>query len=206
MSTRCTLVVPDAGPLNSLWVADRLDLLLALEMPVVVIDAVYDEATSEPLRFKKDREIKALIDARLGREIVVESTFVGRQARLARTRGDFVPGGGVGDAAIAEFMNSGVKRYLGEGEAFVLLFEDADFRNIHFVRQPDNLHLLSTVAILRGLEEVGVLASAEAVLAAMLAPADPERQRYARRFNDLADGTDIPAPSDSTWKRERMPP
>ena len=25
---RCVLVIPDAGPLESLWVADRLDLLL----------------------------------------------------------------------------------------------------------------------------------------------------------------------------------
>ena len=45
---RCVLVIPDAGPLNSLWVADRLDLLLRLDMPIVVVDAVYDEVTSNP--------------------------------------------------------------------------------------------------------------------------------------------------------------
>jgi hypothetical protein len=205
MTARCTLVVPDAGPLNSLWVAGRLDLLLALDMPIVVIDAVYDEVTSDPARFSKDRDVKAFIDARLGREIALEATFVGQQARLARTRGDFVPGGGIGDAAIAEFMSVGVARYLGENDAVVLLFEDADFRNIHFLRQPDTLHLLSTVALLRGLEEVGVLASADAVLAAMLTPADPERRGYARRFTDLPHGTDMAAPGGSHWKRERMP-
>jgi hypothetical protein len=205
MTARCTLVVPDAGPLNSLWVADRLDLLLALDMRIVVIDAVYDEATSDPVRFKKDRDIKAFIDARLDREIILESTFVGQQARLARARGDFLPGGGIGDAAIAQFINGGVMRYLGEDEAVVLLFEDADFRNIHFVRRPEGLHLLSTVAMLRGLEEVGVLASADAVLAAMSTPTDPERRGYARRFNDLPHGTDIPAPGGSHWKRARMP-
>jgi hypothetical protein len=205
VAARCTLVVPDAGPLNSLWVADRLDLLLAIEMPVVVIDAVYDEATSEPLRFKKDRDVRAFIAARLGREITIETTFVGQQARLARARDDFVPGGGVGDAAIAEFVNAGVQRYLGAGEAVVLLFEDTDFRTIHFVRQPDNLHLLSTVAMLRGLEELGVLGSADAVLAAMLTPTDPERRGYARRFGDLPDGSDVSAPGGTTWKRERAP-
>jgi len=205
MTARCTLIIPDAGPLNSLWVADRLDLLLVLDMPVVVIDAVYDEATSDPVRYQKDREVKAFIDARLGAGIVLEATFVGAQARAARARGTYVPGIGVGDAAIAEFMSSAVNRYLGENEAAVLLFEDADFRNIHFLRRPDNLHLLSTVAMLRGLEDVGALASADAVLAAMLAPTDPARQRYARRFNDLPDGTDVPAPGGSRWKRERTP-
>jgi hypothetical protein len=120
-------------------------------------------------------------------------------------RGDLVPGSGIGDAAVAEFMSAGVARYLGADEAVVLLFEDADFRNIHFLRRPDTLHLLSTVAMLRGLEEVGVLASADAVLAAMLAPSDPERRGYARRFNDLPRGTDIPASGGSHWKREKMP-
>ena len=44
---RCTVIIPDAGPFNSLWVADRLDLLLALDMRLVVVDAVYDELTSD---------------------------------------------------------------------------------------------------------------------------------------------------------------
>lgn len=44
---RCTLVVPDAGPFNSLWVAGRLDLLIALDMKIVVVDAVYDEVTRD---------------------------------------------------------------------------------------------------------------------------------------------------------------
>jgi hypothetical protein len=43
---RCTVIIPDAGPFNSLWVADRLDLLLALDMRLVVVDAVYDELTA----------------------------------------------------------------------------------------------------------------------------------------------------------------
>ena len=46
---RCIVIIPDAGPFNSLWVADRLDLLLALDMRLVVVDAVYDELTSDPL-------------------------------------------------------------------------------------------------------------------------------------------------------------
>ncbi|WP_269430458.1 hypothetical protein [Pseudorhodobacter ferrugineus] len=39
---RCTVIIPDAGPFNGLWVADRLELLraLALDMRLVVVDAV----------------------------------------------------------------------------------------------------------------------------------------------------------------------
>jgi hypothetical protein len=44
---QCTGIIPDAGPFVSLWVADRLDLLLALDMRLVVIGAVYDEVTSD---------------------------------------------------------------------------------------------------------------------------------------------------------------
>lgn len=59
---RCVLVLPDAGPVNSLWVADRLDLLLALDMKIVVVDAVYDELTSDP-SYLKDREVKDSLTA-----------------------------------------------------------------------------------------------------------------------------------------------
>jgi hypothetical protein len=200
VTVRCTLVIPDAGPLNSLWLADSLPLLLRLNMPIVVLDAIYDEVGGEPRRYAKDRDVKAFLDLHSGGAITVETTFVGQQARHARARGEFVPGKGMGDAAIAEFMATGVERYIADDATVLLLFEDADFRNVHFLNRPDNLHLLSTVAMLRGLEEVGVIASADAVLQAMLHPADPERRRYARALTDLPEGTDLPAPLGSTWK------
>ena len=200
MSGRCTIIVPDAGPLNSLWVAGRLDLLLTLAIPVVVIDAVYDEATSDHARFEKDRDVKVFIDSRLGPEMILETTSVGQNGRAARARGEIVSKREHGDLAIAEFMNDRVERYVADGGTALLLFEDADFRNIHFVRQPAHLHLLSTVAMLRGLEEIGLLESADDVLAAMLHPTGPMRQRYARRFKDLPSGNDISAPGGSRWK------
>lgn len=57
---RCTLVIPDAEPFNSLWVADELGLLPALDMPILVIDAVHDERTGDP-RYRKDREVRDFI-------------------------------------------------------------------------------------------------------------------------------------------------
>jgi hypothetical protein len=203
VTARCKLIIPDAGPLNSFWVADRLDLLLAAGLPCVLIDAVYDELTGDPVRYQKDREVKAFVDARAGREFILETTWIGQNARSARARGEKVSGRGLGDAAIVQFTADGMQRYLAPGEVAVLLFEDADFRNLHIFRQPDNLHLLSTVGLLRGLEQSGEIASADAVLSAMLTPADPQRQRYARRFTGLPLGTDSQAPGGSRWRRAR---
>ena len=74
---RCALLIPDAGPLNSLWVADRLDLLLRLDMPVAVVDAVYDEVTSDP-RYPRDAEVKAFIEHRRP-PFVIEETDIGAE-------------------------------------------------------------------------------------------------------------------------------
>ena len=200
MTARCTLVVPDAGPFNSLWVADRLDLLLELRMPIVVIDAVYDELTADPTAYAKDREVKSFLDAHLGAPVILQATFVGQQAREARARGTFTPGRGIGEAAIVEFLNDGLERLADRNEPVLLLFEDADFRTIHFIRKPDNVHLLSTVAMLRGLEECGVIPSADAIVDAMVNPPDPARRCQARRFADLPRGTDDQAGSGSRWK------
>lgn len=42
----CTIILHDEGPISSLWVAGRLDLLLELEMKIIVVDALYDELTA----------------------------------------------------------------------------------------------------------------------------------------------------------------
>ena len=58
---RCTLLIADPGQLNSLWVGGRLDLLLRLDMLIVIVDAVYDEATIDA-RCPKDADIKDFVD------------------------------------------------------------------------------------------------------------------------------------------------
>lgn len=192
----CVLVIPDAGPINSLWTAGRLDLLLALGLPIVMVDAVYDELTGDPSGYVKDREVKAFLDGLAGTRLTVEDTFVGRQARLARWDGTFRVGRGIGDAALAEFMGDGLGKHLDDGSPVLLLFEDADFRSVRFVRKPDNLHMLSTVAMLRGMERMGLLDSADAVIAAMTNPADPSKRP--RSLRDLPHGYEDEAVGGST--------
>ena len=157
---RCIVIIPDAGPFNSLWVADRLELLLALDMRLVVVDAVYDELTSD-LSYPKDRAVKAFIDANQP-PFIIENTEIGEQEREKRRTGRKLKKN-AGELAIVDFMSSddGLRKYVALGDPVALLFEDAGVRVIN---KPPNLHLISTVGMLRGLERVGVIPSADAII------------------------------------------
>lgn len=66
----------------------------------------------------------------------------------------------------------GLAGYLEAKEPVAILYEDAGLRVFN---RPPNLHLISTVGLLRGLEEVGIIASADAVIQEMLHPIKPGR-------------------------------
>lgn len=194
---RCTIIIPDSGPFNSLWVAGRLPLLLALDMKIVVLDAIYDEVTSDPENYPKDQAVKQFIDSNRP-PFIIEPTDKGASERTK------VKDGGkrnknAGDIAIVEFMTSetGLVKYLATNEPVAVLFEDADIPNVRFFRKPPNLHLLSTVGMLRGLEKVHIIKSADAIIHEMTHPSSADRR--GRTFNDLPDGIDDPATIGSTW-------
>lgn len=194
---RCVLVVPDAGPLNSLWVADQLDLLLLLDMPIIVVDAVYEEVSSDP-SYLKDADVKAFIEDN-SPPFVVESTFIGALERQQRQPG-MPRRKNIGELAMMDFISDegGVQRYLRTGDPVLVLFEDQD---LTVLSQPPNMHLLSTVGMLRGMERVGLIQSADAVIREMLNPSAPGRRlQDARAFKDLPDGTDKPAKVGSGWE------
>ena len=195
---RCTIIIPDAGPFNSLWVADQLSLLLTLDMRIVVLDAIFDEMTSDPENWLKDAEVKKFIEDHQP-PIVIESTEIGQEEREKRNTGKKLRKH-AGELAITEFMaaDDGLRKYLRPGDPVALLFEDAGLRVIN---KPPNLHLLSTVGMLRGLERVGIIPSAEAIVYEMTHPSKPDRRpQDARSFTDLPDGIDEPAAIGSTWQ------
>ena len=195
--SRCTVIIPDAGPFNSLWVADRLDLLLRLDMRLIVIDAAYDELTSDP-SYPKDRDVRAFIDGNRP-PFVIESTEIGRLEREKRASGLKLRRN-AGELAIVDFMSSedGLPKYVAVGDPIAILFEDSDMRVFN---KPPNLHLLSTVGLLRGLEKVGVIPSADEVIHEMTHPSRPDRRpQDARAFTDLPGGVDEPAATGSTWE------
>lgn len=185
---RVALVIPDSGPLISLALAKALDLLLAIDIPVYVVDQVFRECTRDPAK-PGAAAIRELILANPDAVRVVE-TFVGKAA--AAEASDTGPKRrGLGEAAIAEFL-ANIDQVVEPGVPVLLLFEDADVRRINVVVNGD-VHLLSTWSFLVGLAEVGVIDSAERLWQAIEA---------AGRTPALMDA-DKPSPDiygDSYWK------
>ncbi len=193
---RCVLAIPDAGPLNSLWVANRLDLLLRLDMPIAVVDAVYDEVTSDP-NYRKDSEVKAFIDSNRP-PFAIEQTDIGAYERARRKAGK-PRKRNIGELAMMDFISDegGVRRHLDSSDPLLVLYEDQGLR---VFRKPPNMHLLSTVGLLRGMEKVGLIRCADAVLTEMTNPTQPgRRSRDRRAFPDLPNGVDEPAAIGSVW-------
>ena len=90
----------------------------------------------------------------------------------------------------------GVQRYLGSGDPLLVLFEDCG--SLRVFNKPSNMHLLSTVGLLRGLQRAGVIRSADEIVREMLCPTRPGRRPEDRRaFADLPEGTDEPAAAGS---------
>ena len=156
---KVVLVVPDAGPLISLAKADCLDVLLLLGFPIYVVDQVLSEVTRNrqfPDALRIEEFVRDHPDA-----VYEFSTAVGQAAAHRRAQGE-VRQPGQGEAAIAEFLQR-LDEVTGDADAPVLLlFEDSDILKNRFLIQ-ENLHLVSTLGLLRGLEQKGVLSSAEDV-------------------------------------------
>ncbi len=71
--------------------------------------------------------------------------------------------------------------------------------------KPANLHPLSIVGMLRELERVGVIPSADAIIQDMTHPTKPDHRPSDRRvFTELPDGVDDPAAVGSRWLPERL--
>jgi hypothetical protein len=186
---RVALVIPDAGPLISLGKADRLDLLLRLEIPIYLVDQVIFEATRVP-SYDDAHRITAFIRDNPDRVRVV-TTFVGTAAAQARAGDPALPQRGLGEAAIAEFYGR-IDEVIDPAEPILILFEDSDVRRINALVR-GNVHLLSTKGLLKGMESVGLITSAAEVWDAI---------NRAGRFPSDAE-IDQPAPAafgGSTWK------
>jgi hypothetical protein len=195
---RCRLVIPDAGPFNSLWYANALDLLLKIDMPIVMVDAVYGELTSDQENYQKDRDVRAFVESHR-HVFAIAETDIWRAELDRRARG-MKPKRNIGEVAIADYLTdeNGLQRDVAHGDPVLVLFEDHDIR---IINKPPTVHLLSTVGFLRGLELVGLIPSADAVIAKILSPTEIDRQGLRPRvLTDLPDGVDEPAAIGSSWR------
>lgn len=151
------MLIPDAGPLISLGKADCLDVLLLLGFPIYVVDQVRYEVTRNK-QFLDASRIEKFVRGHPG--VVNEfSTAVGQAAAQRRAQGE-VRQPGQGEAAIAEFLQR-LDEVTDDPDAPVLLlFEDNDILKHRFLIT-DNMHLVSTLGLLRGLERKRLIPSAE---------------------------------------------
>jgi hypothetical protein len=67
-------------------------------------------------------------------------------------------------------------KYVRDDQAALLPLEDADFRSVEVIRRPRNVHLTSTVFWLRGLQDLGVVSSADDIIRAMTHPSGPAKR------------------------------
>ncbi len=157
---RTILAIPDSGgPLISLGIAERLDLLLKLDMPVYIIDHVLYECTNDLTRLGA----KSIVDFVKNNPdyVHVEETFVGKVAKQERESGLKKRHRGLGEAAIAEFFAQ-IDDKIAQTDPVLILFEDSDVRRINAFIQ-GNAHLLSTRGLLVGMEECHLIESAETI-------------------------------------------
>lgn len=157
--TQVVIVVPDAGPLISLAKAERLDLLLALKLPVYVMDQVYWEATQN--RDKPDALAIAAFVAAHSDLFHIAETETGENARFAREAGRVGKRqSGLGEAAISEFLTGFEARFADT--AALLIYEDSDFMRKRIVI-PDNVHVVSTKSFIYGLQERNLISDAAVI-------------------------------------------
>jgi len=170
---RVVLIIPDAGPLISLGKAKSLDILLKLDLPIYIIDQVYFEVTREP-SFEDAQIIKQFVESYRDRVKIIE-TQVGRLARMERDVNPSARQRQLGDAAITDFLTNQVHEFVDSSEPVLLLFEDSDLTRMNVVLR-ENVHLLSTKALLRGMEKLGLITSEvnvwESIIAAGRIPSD----------------------------------
>lgn len=194
---KCRILIPDAGPFNSLWVADALDVLLRLDMPINVVDAVYDEITSN-MSYRKDADVRAFIVANTPPFDIVE-TDIGRRERRKRAEGLPIKKN-AGEVAMADFMSSedGMDRWVRVGEPVLILTEDMRAARRIFLPEP-NAHTLGTISLLRGMEKVGLIKSADDILAEMQSPTRPGRRASDKRVpTEPPEGLGAPASGGSS--------
>lgn len=156
-----TLVVPDAGPLISLSMADRLDLFEAFAIPIATLDVVKAECLHK--NWPGRERLERWFERNANRVEIIESPLL--TAYLAAvdkelTNKDASASRGLGDAAITWFVaNAPFLR--PPRTTLLVLTEDAAFGDSRLGR---DVHVLSTRAFLQTLENLDIIESARTIL------------------------------------------
>lgn len=161
MAIDIRIIVTDAAPLITLAAAQSLDYLLYPDLPVLIPDAVFHEATAAAGKLG----VQEIIDwYRAHMEAVrIEPTEIfQRETSFLEMQGGRLSRD-LGERAALEL----IRTYpLGRQERALLLSDDRDAERLSIV-DPEKLILLTTWDYLRQLEEAQRIQSADAVMAAV---------------------------------------
>ena len=152
MSKPVKIIIPDAGPINTLAAAGLLDLLLAPpNAEIMVIHSVLNEIIIRAPEFKQ------FIEKNESRIKIITTSVCQDDANKVK-RGEAI-GKGRGDLAIADFILNFMDDIIGNSPALVI-FEDRKLGRLRDLEQfSENTHFITTAAYLRKLEQEGVIAS-----------------------------------------------
>jgi hypothetical protein len=171
MAVDVTLIVTDAPPLITLAAAQSLDYLLYPELPVIIPDAVFYEATGNAGKLGA-QEILDWYRAHT-EHVRIEPTQSFQNEMILRENPGYRSARDLGERAAVEVVRS---YPLPDSARALLLSDDRDAERLVVV-DPDRLILLTTWDFLRQLEEAQRIQSAEAVLeAARQAGRNPPRR------------------------------
>lgn len=194
MNTPIKIIIPDAGPINTLAAAGLLFLLLAPpNTEIIVIKSVLNEIII------REPEFRQFIEKNSSR-IQIICTSVCEDDEKKVERGETV-GKGRGDLAIADFIMNYIDEAVGNTPALVI-FEDKKLGRLRNLEQfSENTHFITTAAYLRKLELEGVIASFDEIWRKVVeknSSADPKKHR---KPNEIE--IDAPARSGSSVFRIR---
>lgn len=167
---RLMILIPDGGPIIRLALAKRLDTLLALQQPLHVIDQVRWEMTRDEAR--EDARLIAEFMRDHPNDVRELVTKVGIAARAEREANPGASQKGLTIRAIDEVLDQ-LGKMTDEHGPILLLYEDWDVRR--FSRNiAGDVHLLSTRALLVGMERRGLIPSADEIWSSL--PPGPSSQ------------------------------
>ncbi len=158
MTVEIRLIVTDAAPLISLAAAKSLDYLLYPNLPVIIPDAVFHEATASSGKLGA-QEILDWYRAHIG-EIRIEPTAIFLDEMSLREQEGRRVARDLGERAALEVIRS---YPLAEGERALMLIDDRDAERL-LIFDPERLIPLTTWDYLRQLEDARRIQSAESVM------------------------------------------
>ncbi len=161
MAIDIRLIVTDAAPLITLAAAQSLDYLLYPDLPVLIPDAVFHEATAAAGKLGA-QEIIDWYRAHMEAVRIEPTEIFQREMSFLEMQGGRLSRD-LGERAALEL----IRTYpLGRQERALLLSDDRDAERLSIV-DPEKLILLTTWDYLRQLEEAQRIQSADAVMAAV---------------------------------------